>query len=87
VQRDGSLITRRFLLISRRVYSDPLTAGLKPASNGETSAPRGMTNEVSVIRCFGNFDYPGLQTASAPLASNTTKARNLASISVAEVVE
>jgi hypothetical protein len=32
------------------VFGDPLTAGLKPISNGETSAQRGMRNEVPAIR-------------------------------------
>src|SRR4029453_49807 len=31
-------------------FGDPLTAGLKPISNGETSAQRGMRNEVPAIR-------------------------------------
>jgi hypothetical protein len=32
------------------VFGDPLTAGLKPISNGETSAQRGMRNEVPAKR-------------------------------------
>jgi hypothetical protein len=72
---------------SRPVFSDPLTAGLKPTSNGETRAQRGMIDEVPEIQgILGNFDCPGLQTAPPPLASNTTNARNLVSISIAEVV-
>jgi hypothetical protein len=35
------------------VFSDPLTAGLKPTSNGETKAQRGMIDEVPEIRCTG----------------------------------
>ena len=35
---------------SRPVFSDPLTAGLKPASNGETTAQWGMINDVPAIR-------------------------------------
>jgi hypothetical protein len=45
-----------------------------------------VQRSIETAVAFGNFDCPGLQTASPPLASNTTKARNLASISVAEVV-
>jgi hypothetical protein len=36
--------------ISRPVFSDPLTAGLKPISNGETRAQREMISEVPAIR-------------------------------------
>jgi hypothetical protein len=37
------------------VFGDPLTAGLKPISNGETSAQRGMRNEVPAIRDLSKF--------------------------------
>lgn len=77
----------RLLPICRPVSSDPMTAGLRLTSNGETKAQRGMIDEVPEIQgVLGNFDCHGLQTAPPPLASNTTKARNLASISVAEVI-
>ena len=45
-------------MISRPVFSDPLTAGLKPTSNGETKAQRGMIDEVPEIRCFCKFEFP-----------------------------
>jgi hypothetical protein len=35
------------------VFGDPLTAGLKPISNGETSAQRGMRNEVPQYGVLG----------------------------------
>jgi hypothetical protein len=45
-----SLIESRLIPKCRPVFGDPLTAGLKPISNGETSAQRGMRNEVPAIR-------------------------------------
>jgi hypothetical protein len=42
------------------VFSYPLTAGLKPTSNGETTAQRGMINNVPtnvVLRKFESFAH------------------------------
>jgi hypothetical protein len=45
-----------------------------------------VQRSVETAVAFGNSDCPGLQTAPPPLASNTTNARNLVSISIAKVV-
>jgi hypothetical protein len=45
------------------VFSDPLTAELKPTSNGETKAQRGMISEVPAIRGGLNFDFESTPSA------------------------
>jgi hypothetical protein len=44
------------------VFSDPLTAELKPTSNGETKAQRGMISEVPA-GVVGNFDCESTPSA------------------------
>ncbi len=68
----------------RQVSSDRMTAGLKPASNGETKAQRGITNEAPAKRRSAKFKQAAqrqIELSQNPTLQGASVARVIRTVS------